>query len=106
MRIEIGFDNIIFDGGLKRVERGWVNRQIQRGMDVYGITAYSDLDGLLGSKWFIRCFNSKGVFGYPMLKTVTCMLKERRPLAEYRDHSRSLSSHKVTVYNLTLLEVM
>ena len=87
VRIEMDFDNIIFDGGLKRVGK---LRQIQRGVHVYGITAYSDLDGLLGSKWFIRCFNSKGDFGYAILKTVTFMLKKRRPLVEYRPKQGSL----------------
>ena len=81
VKIEMDFDNIIFDGGLKRVGK---LRTVQRGVNVYGITAYNDLDNLLGSKWFIRCFNSNGDFGYAILKTVTFMLKKRRPLVEYR----------------------
>lgn len=75
------FDEIIFNGGLKRAGK---LRNVQRGVDVYSITAYSDLDDLLGSKWFICCFNSNGDFGYAMLKTVTFVLKTRRPLIEYR----------------------
>ena len=87
VRIEMDFDNIIFDGGSKRVGK---LRKVQRGVDVYGITAYSDLDSLLGSKWFIRCFNSNGDFGYAILRTVTFMLKKRRPLVEYRPRQGAL----------------
>ena len=60
------FDNITFDGGLNRVGR---LIKVQWGVDVYGITAYTDLDGLLDNKWFIHCFNSNGDFGYVIMKT-------------------------------------
>ena len=44
----------------------------------------TDLDGPLGNKWFICCFNSNGDFGYVIIKTVTFLLKKRRPLVEYK----------------------
>ena len=39
------FDNIILDGGLKRVGK---LRKVQRRVEVYCITVYSDLDSLSG----------------------------------------------------------
>ena len=81
VRIEMDFDDVMFDGGLKQAGK---LKKVQRGVNVYSISAYGDLDCLLGSKWFIRCFNSNGDFGYAILRTVNFMLKKRRPLVEYR----------------------
>lgn len=36
--------------------------KVQWGVDVFGNTAYTDLDGLLDNKRFIRCFYSNGDF--------------------------------------------
>ena len=69
------FDDVMFDGGLKQAGK---LKKVQRGVNVYSISAYGDLDG---SKWFI---NSNGDFGYAILRTVNFMLKKRRPLVEYR----------------------
>ena len=93
VRIEMDFDNITFGGGLKRVGR---LIKVQWGVDVYGITAYTDLDGLLGNKWFIRCFNSNGDIGYVIMKTVTFLFK-KRPLVEYRPREVNLAGLLSTI---------
>ena len=45
---------------------------------------YSDLDSLLGKKWFIRGINESGDFCYVMLETVRFYMSEKSPHIDYQ----------------------
>ena len=78
------FDKMLYDGGLKRL--GHV-KIVQRGVEIYTVRKYSDLDELFGPKWFIRGFNKNGDFCYAILDTIHFYLKSQRPLVEFKPAS-------------------
>ena len=80
VRIEMGFNKLIFDEGLKA--RGTL-KKVCRGISYYTISAYSDLNDLLGSRWFIRGLNAAGDFCYVTLASLLYCLKRRRALYEF-----------------------
>ena len=80
VKIEMCFDKLLFDQGLKT--RGTLKRMF-RGIAYYTISSYSDLNDLLGDKWFIRGLNAAGDFCYVSLASVSFCLKRRRALYEY-----------------------
>ena len=80
VKIEMCFDKPLFDQGLKT--RGILKR-ICRGIAYYTISSYSDLNDLLGDKWFIRGLNAAGDFCYVSLASISFCLKRRRALYEY-----------------------
>lgn len=80
VRIEIPFDRIQFDGGLRRYGHF---KKVLRGNEVYSITAYSDLDCLLDKNWHVRGITAAGDFCYVILDTVQFYLLKRRPLIDY-----------------------
>ena len=54
MRIDVPFDKLLFDGGLKH--HGHMLRTFH-GHDIYTIHCYSDLEPLLGEGWHMRGIN-------------------------------------------------
>ena len=75
MKVIMGFDEVLFDQGLKT--RGTLKRTY-RGTTYYTISAYSDISDLLGDKWFIHGLNAAGDFCYVALRSVAFCLKRRR----------------------------
>ena len=45
-------------------------KEKKRGSEVYSIVNYSDLNAVLGAKWFIRGLNEAGDFCYAFKETV------------------------------------
>lgn len=80
VRIELSFDFLLFNGGLKCAGR-FIG--CSHGHDVYGITRYADLSHLLGEKWYIRGLNERLDFSYAKLETVRFHLHKRKNLVEY-----------------------
>ena len=76
----MSFDKLQFDGIRKL---GTLKRE-ERGVKKYTIRHYSDLDSLLGSKWFIRGINENGEFCCVVLDTVRFYFSERLPLVDYQ----------------------
>lgn len=75
VRIELPFDKLIFDGGLKQY--GKLLRK-SRGQDVYTIESYTALAPLLGEKWHMRGLNERLNFCYVNLKTIQYHLHKRQ----------------------------
>lgn len=84
VRIEMDFDKVLYDNGLK--VHGQV-KKVQRGLEIFKVTKYSDLEELLGPKWFIRGFNENGDFCYAILDTIHYYLRARRALVEFKPAS-------------------
>ena len=80
VRIEMPFDHIVFDGGLGVCG---VKKSFVRGSQRYCISAYKDLNHLLGLNWHVRGINKNGDFCYVLLDTLVYYLYHRRPLIEY-----------------------
>ena len=95
VRIEMDFDKVLYDSGLK--VHGQM-KKVQRGVEIYNVTKYADLDELLGPKWFIRGFNENGDFCYAILDTVHYYLRARRSLVEFKPTSDN-SRHRKCVYS-------
>ena len=55
------FDKAVYESGLKVL--GTLKKS-ERGVDKYVIKNYSDLDTVLGKKWYIRGLNINGDFCY------------------------------------------
>ena len=51
VKIVMDFDKLLLNVGLKQL---CTLKSRKKGLEKYAITKYSDLDALLGSKWFIR----------------------------------------------------
>ena len=79
-RIDMPFDIIQFNGGLKAAG---VPSKVIHGVQRYKINHFRDLTSLLGSHWHFRGLNKNGDYGYVILETVEYYLHERRPLVEY-----------------------
>lgn len=81
-----------FDGGIRQV--GILKSRAR--VEKYTIKSYSDLDGFLGSKWFIRGLNSNGDFCYVILKTVRFYLSQKIPLVDFHPENQE---YKKKVYH-------
>ena len=79
VKIEMPFDKIQYDGGLKLYGQLKCTRQ---GNTLYTIQQYSDLDNLLGMNWHWRYLNEAGDFCFVNLSTVSFYLRKRKPLVE------------------------
>lgn len=66
VKITMNFDKVQFYGGIQQLGK---LKSDERGIKKYTIDCYSDLDSLLGRKWFIRGINESGDFCYVMLET-------------------------------------
>ena len=75
VRIELPFDKLLFEGGLKQYGKLLCK---SRGHDVYTIERYSALIPLLGDKWHMRGLNERLNFCYVNLKTVQFHLHKRQ----------------------------
>ena len=80
VRIDMPFDRVTFDGGLRLKGR---ELQVCRGVVRYGISACEDLDEFFGKNWHVRGLNEAGDFNYIIVNTVQFWLYQRRPLVEY-----------------------
>ena len=80
VRIEMGFDAMLYQGGLKSL--GYLKKR-DRGHEVYGIKAYKDLVPLFGENWHIRIKNKQLDFCYAKLETVEFYLQRRAPVEEF-----------------------
>ena len=80
VRIEMPFDLLLFNGGLK--QQGYSVHQ-GRGHEVMGIKTYIDLVPLLGKCWYIRILNPRKNFCYVNRETVQFWIHKRRDIEEY-----------------------
>lgn len=80
VKIEMPFDRISFDGGLRVCG---IKKRVVHGTQRYTISSFKDLNRLLGSNWHVRGINKSGDFCYVILSTVEFYLYHRRPLREY-----------------------
>ena len=81
VRIELSFDRLLFEGGLKQA--GNLVAGGVRGAAVYGISSYTSLTPLLGIRWHMRGLNDRLYFCYVNLEMVRYYLYERRDIEEY-----------------------
>ena len=91
VRIEMEFDKVLYDSGLK--VHGQM-KKVQRGVEIYSVAKYADLDELLGPKWFIRGFNENGDFCYAILDTVHYYLQAKRSLVDFKPASDNAKPRK------------
>ena len=80
VKIEMIFDKIVFDEGLKSM--GY-HKCRKRGIDHYTIQNYSDLDDIFGKNWHYRGLNELGDFCYIICETIEFYLYKKRPLVQY-----------------------
>lgn len=80
VRIELPFDLLIFNGGLKQV--GSFLRTY-RNNDLYGIQDYDNLVPLLGKKWYIRGISEQLDFCAVLKDTVVFHLYRKAPIKDY-----------------------
>ena len=80
VRIELPFDKIFFDGGLKSAGSF---TGCSHGHDVFTIKAYADLSVLLGDGWWYRFINKQMNFCYVNKATVQYYLHQRKAVTEY-----------------------
>lgn len=78
--IDIPFDPLAFNGSIRLCGTFvWTFR----GTDRYTIKTYRDLDGYLGSSWYIRVLNPNGDFSYIVRETVEFYLYKRKPIQDF-----------------------
>ena len=80
VRLELLFDKILFEGGLKKMGKPL---RLFHGHEIYTIKSYGDLKPLLGNRWYIRALNEHLDFCYVNLDTVQFHLHTRQPLEEF-----------------------
>ena len=80
IRLEVPFDRLIFQGGMKLA--GKLVRVV-RGEEHYGIIQHKDLTPFLGEKWFIRGINAHLDFCAVLAETVTYHLHKKAPINDY-----------------------
>ena len=80
VRLEVPFDLLIYNGGLKAA--GTFVREF-RGHQIYGIKSYSDLTPLLGKRWYLRVLNKQQDFCAIKLETVLFYIHRRADLIEF-----------------------
>ena len=54
-----------------------------RGHDIFTLQQYSDLDELLGERWFLRIANTNGDFSYVILCTIRFYITQPRPILDF-----------------------
>ena len=85
VKIVMDFDKTVYESGLKVL--GTLKKE--RGIEKYIIKTYSDLDTILGEKWYIRGLNVNGDFCYAIKETVCFYLTKKAPLVDYKPHGQS-----------------
>lgn len=91
IRIEMPFDHLLFNGGLKCC--GKLLRK-SRGHDIYGLSHYADLRPLLGDRWHLRILNPRRDFCYVHLETVEYWLHKRKSIQEFDEEGHAIVSKK------------
>lgn len=86
VRIELPFDRLLFEGGLKQA--GHLMSGV-RGATVYGISSYTSLTPSLGIQWHVRGLNDQLNYCYVILETVGYYLHKQRDV-EYTQWKRSV----------------
>ena len=91
IRIEMPFDLLVFNGGLK-----CCGRLLRKSMghDIYGLDRYSDLKPLLGNCWHLRILNPRRDFCYVHLQTVQYWLHKRKSIEEFDEQGHAIISRK------------
>jgi len=89
VRIEMGFDAMLYHGGLKSL--GYLKKR-ERGHEVYGIKAYMDLIPLFGENWHIRIKNKQLDFCYASLETIEFYIRKRAPVQEFTLSGEAITS--------------
>ena len=86
VRIEMPFDMLLFEGGLKRL-----GKPLQKGHshEVYTIQCYGDLKPVLGDRWYVRAINKHLNFCYVNLCTVQYHSHTRKLLEEFSEDGSS-----------------
>lgn len=97
VRIDLPFDKIEFDGGLRRL--GTPKCRIHD-IEHFTISKYQDLNQILGTGWHVRGVNSNGDFSCVILDTVEFYIYKRRSITEYRLGVPPLQVHIPTGYIL------
>ena len=67
VRVDMIFDKILFDGGLRLAGKFKFKRG---GNDHYSFRSYADLDQLLGVNWHLQGLNSAGDYSYAVLESI------------------------------------
>jgi len=88
VRIEMGIDAMLFQGGLKSL--GYLKKR-ERGHEVYGIKAYKDLIPLFGENWHIRIKNKQLDF-CASLETIEFYIRKRAPVQEFTLSGEAITS--------------
>ena len=94
--IEIPFDQLVYNGGLKKV--GTFVRTF-RGNDVHQIKMYDDLVPLLGIWWCICVLNEQKDFCAAKFETVMFHLGRRPDLTDFSPEDRTLTPCKEAIYS-------
>ena len=80
VRIELPFDRLLFDGGLKQFGQFLHTRN---GHDVYTVQSHADLKLLLGDRWHIRILSKNLDFCYVNIDTIKYYLHHRCDLKDF-----------------------
>lgn len=67
VRIDMDFDRYLYNRDMKSLGQ---LKEKKGGNEVYSIIHYSDLNAVLGAKWFMRGLNEAGDFCYAIKETV------------------------------------
>ena len=84
VKIVMDFDKAVFESGLKPL--GTLKKK-KRSTDKYTINQHSDLEIILGKKWYIRGLNISGDFCYAMKESVCFYLTKKAPLVDFKRES-------------------
>ena len=76
VKIVMDFDKTVYESGLKVL--GTLKKR-ERGIDKYVINNYSDLDTILGEKWYMRGLNVNGDFCYVIKECLLLSHQESSP---------------------------
>ena len=98
IRLSLTFDKELYESGLYQLEKE-VTDPGRRGVRKYSIAKYSDLNSILGDKWFIRGINPSGDFCYVVLETVRFYLTKKPALPDYNPDTGTVN-HYFRGYNL------
>ena len=90
VRIELPFDWLLFEGGLKQCGRCLHKRS---GHDVFTVHSHADLKPLLGDRWHIRILAENLDFCYVNIDTVQYYLHRRQAIKEFDMEGSAISMH-------------
>lgn len=87
VRIEMPFDEVLFNGGLKA---SGVFQRCSHGHEVYTINNFESLSPFLGGDWWYKCLNKHLNFCYVNKDTVRYYLHARLPVTEYNPSNQKV----------------